>query len=80
MKENKKIRFGNAAQKILLYALPILIVLALALTLYVARLESSDLLRERQTVIFALETISRFIFCISLGTVLADYAEKKTSD
>lgn len=79
MKENKKIRFGNTAQKVLMYALPVLITLALSLTLYVARLDGNAFLKERQTIVLALETISRFSVCVAVGTVLADYAEKKTS-
>ena len=79
MKEKNRIRLGNAARKILLSALPFMIFLALSLTVYVARLDGDALLKERQTVLLALETISRFAVCLSLGTVLADYAEKKTA-
>lgn len=78
MKEKQNIRLGSTARGILLFALPFMILLALALMLYVAGLDGVGLLKERPTVLLALETISRFAVCISLGTVLADYAEKKT--
>ena len=80
MKEKLNIRLGNTATKILLSALPFMIFIALALTIYVFRLDATSLMKERQTVLFALETISRLSVCISIATILADYAEKRTSD
>jgi hypothetical protein len=80
MKEKTNIRLGKTATRILLTTLPIMIFIALALTLYVFRLDGDALMKERQTVILALETISRLAVCISVGTILADYAEKRTSD
>ena len=80
MKEKINIRLGKTATRILLTTLPVMIFIALALTLYVFRLDGDALMKERQTVILALETISRLAVCISVGTILADYAEKRTSD
>jgi hypothetical protein len=80
MKEKINIRLGKTATRILLTTLPVMIFIALALTLYVFRLDSDALMKERQTVMLALETISRLAVCISVGTILADYAEKRTSD
>ena len=79
MNEKKTMHFGKNAQRILLYSLPFMIFLAFALTLYVARLNGAELLNQRETVLYALETISRFSLCLALGTVLADYAEKRTA-
>ena len=80
MKEKINIRLGKTAMRILLTTLPVMIFIALALTLYVFRLDGDALMKERQTVMLALETISRLAVCISVGTILADYAEKRTSD
>ena len=80
MKEKINIRLGKTATRILLTTLPVMIFIALALTLYVFRLDGDALMKERQTVMLALETISRLAVCISVGTILADYAEKRTSD
>ena len=80
MKEKINIRLGKTATRILLTTLPVMIFIALALTLYVFRLDGDALMKERQTVILALETISRLAVCISVGTILADYAEKRASD
>lgn len=80
MKEKINIRLGKTATKILLTTLPVMIFIALALTLYVFRLDGDALMKERQTVILALETISRLAVCITVGTILADYAEKRASD
>ena len=80
MKEKINIRLGKTATRILLTTLPVMILIALALTLYVFRLDGDALMKERQTVILALETISRLAVCISVGTILADYAEKRASD
>jgi hypothetical protein len=74
------IRFGKNAQKILLYTMPVIILLALALTIYVARLDGAALLKERNSIVLVLETISRICVCLALGTVLADYAERKTKE
>ena len=80
MKEKINIRLGKTATRILLTTLPVMIFIALALTLYVFRLDGDALMKERQTVMLALETISRLAVCISVGTILADYAEKRTSN
>ena len=80
MKEKINIRLGKTATRILLTTLPVMIFIALALTLYVFRLDGDALMKERQTVMLALETISRLAVCISVGTILADYAEKRASD
>lgn len=80
MKEKINIRLGKTATRILLTTLPVMIFIAFALTLYVFRLDGDALMKERQTVMLALETISRLAVCISVGTILADYAEKRTSD
>jgi hypothetical protein len=80
MKEKINIRLGKTATRILLTTLPVMIFIALALTLYVFRLDGDALMKERQTIMLALETISRLAVCISVGTILADYAEKRTSD
>ena len=80
MKEKINIRLGKTATKILLTTLPVMILIALALNLYVFRLDGDALMKERQTVILALETISRLAVCITVGTILADYAEKRASD
>lgn len=77
MKEKKKLRLGKNAQKVLLYALPLMIFLALSLTVYVARLDGADFLNQRENIVLALETVSRLILCLALGTVLTDYAEKR---
>ena len=80
MKEKITIRFGKKAQTLLLYALPVMILIALALTLYVSRLDGIALLKQRESIVFMLETVSRFCVCLALGTVLTDYAEKKTAE
>ena len=79
MKEKKKLTFGKNAQALLLYALPFMIFLALMLTLYVMRLDGHSLIRERETVILYIETVSRLCVCLALGTVLTDYAEKRSA-
>ena len=78
MKEKKKIRLGKNAQRVLLYALPLMIFTALSLTVYVARLDAADFLNQRENILLALETVSRLILCLALGTVLTDYAEKRS--
>lgn len=80
MKDKRKIHLGQAARKLLLIALPFMIFLALSLTVCVASLDGETLLKERQTIFLVLETISRFAVCVSLGTVLTDYAEKRTAN
>ena len=80
MKETKKLTLGNAAQKLLLRALPFMIFSALALTVFVARADAVTLLNQRESILLFLETISRLALCLTLGTVLTDYAEKKTSE
>ena len=79
MKTNKTIRFGKAAQNILLYSLPFMIFFSFMLTLYIARLDGIEFLNQRETILFSLETLSRISLCLAIGTVLADDAEKKTA-
>lgn len=72
----KKICFpGVRAQKILLVCLPLMILAALLLTVYVARMDGTALIRSRETVWLFLETMGRALVCLSLGCVLADLAE-----
>jgi len=68
---------GKNAQRVLLFSLPLLVFAAFALTLYVAHPGSAAAVRESETVLLYLETLSRVCVCVALGTVLADYAEKK---
>ena len=79
MKKTEKLRLGNAAQKLLLRALPFMILLALALTVFVVRSDAATLLNQREAILLFLETISRLVLCLALGTVLTDYAEKRTA-
>ena len=79
MKKKTTFRFGKNAQKVLLFSLPLLVFAAYALTLYVALLDGTALVKESETVISCLETLSRLCLCVALGTVLADYAERKKS-
>ena len=80
MKE-QKIRFpGKAAQKFLLRTLPIMILLAFLLLSYVISTDGATLLQEQEKVLLFLETIGRIAVCLGLGTVLTDYAEKRTSE
>ena len=79
MKEKKNVLLGRNAQKILLYSLPLMIFLAFALTLHIARLDSHIFLQQREIILLSLTTISRLSFCLALGTVLADYAEKRSA-
>ena len=77
MEKLKTFKFGKNAQKVLLFGLPLMVFAAFALTVGVALADSATLVRERETVFMLLETVSRMCFCLALGTVLADYAEKK---
>lgn len=77
MRKEKTFKLGKNAQKILLYTLPLLVFAAFALTLYVALPDSTALVREKETVLLFLETISRSCVCVALATVLTDYAERK---
>ena len=79
MKEKIKFRLGKNAQRILLVALPVMIALSFGLTLHIARLDGIAVLCQREAILFSLETLSRISVCIALGTVLSDYAEKRTS-
>ncbi len=78
MKEKKNFQLGRLAQKILLLTLPFMIFSAFMLTLYIARLDGTEFLHQREWILLSLETISRISFCLAFGTVLADYAEKRT--
>ncbi|MBQ3490357.1 MAG: hypothetical protein IJA86_07190 [Clostridia bacterium] len=77
MEKKKTFGLGKRAQKVLLFSLPLMVFFAFALMLYAALLDGMTLLRERETVIMLLETVSRISVCVALGTVLADYAERK---
>ena len=79
MKEKKICFPGKAAQIFLLRTLPFMILLAFLLTAYVISADGATLLQERETVLLFLETIGRATVCLGLGTVLTDYAEKRTS-
>ncbi|MBE6665799.1 MAG: hypothetical protein E7603_06235 [Ruminococcaceae bacterium] len=79
MEKLKTFKFGKNAQKVLLFGLPLMVFAAFALTVGVALADSATLVRERETVFMLLETVSRMCFCLALGTVLADYAEKKSA-
>ena len=78
MKKRKPFQWGENARRLMLSVLPIMIFLAFLLTLYVARLDGVSFLQQKETVWLALETLSRLLFCLGLGTVAMDYAEKKT--
>jgi hypothetical protein len=78
MKEKKTFRFGKKAQAILLFALPVMIIFSFGLTLYIAHLDSITFLDQRDSILLILETFSRIFVCLALGTILSDYAEKKT--
>jgi hypothetical protein len=69
---------GAHAQKVLLYALPFMIVLAFALAAYIASLAPNEIALKREWILLMFETMSRLFFCISVATVLADIAERKT--
>lgn len=77
MTEKKTFRFGKNAQKILLLTLPIMIFLSFVFTLHIARLDSIAFSGQKEFIFLSLETLSRISVCIALGTVLADYAEKR---
>ena len=77
MKEQQTFRFGKNAQKILLLALPVMIFLSFGFMLYIARLDSVAFVNQKEIILLSLETLSRFSVCLALGTVLADYAEKR---
>ena len=77
MEKKKGFRLGKNAQRVLRYSLPLLVFSAFALTLYVSVPNGVSWVRERETVILLRETLSRGCFCVALGTVLADYAERK---
>lgn len=79
MEKIKNFRLGKNAQKVLLFCLPLMVFAAFALTVGIALADSMTLVKERETIIVLLETFSRMCFCLALGTVLADYAEKKTA-
>ena len=70
--EKKSFRLGKNAQKVLLFSLPLLVFFAFALTLYVGLSDAATLIRE-------METLSRFLVCLALGMIFADYAEKKSA-
>ena len=78
MKEKKRFYWGKKACKLLHYTLPLMILPAFILTLYIARLDGTVLLRQREAILLSLETLSRLSVCLALAAVLADYAEKKT--
>ena len=77
MEKKKGFRLGKNARRVLRYSLPLLVFSAYALTLYVAVPNGVSLTRDSATIVLLLETLSRACFCVALGTVLADYAERK---
>ncbi|MBR5187869.1 MAG: hypothetical protein IKW18_05305 [Clostridia bacterium] len=77
--EKKSFRLGKNAQKVLLFSLPLLVFFAFALTLYVGLSDAATLIREREMIFALLETLSRFLVCLALGMIFADYAEKKSA-
>ena len=77
MEKKRTFRFGKNAQRILRFSLPIIVFLAFALTVYVGLPESIAPFRERETIFWILETISRLFVCLTLSVILTDYAEKK---
>ena len=79
MEKIKGFKLGKNAQRVLLFGLPLMVFLAFALTVGVALTDSMTLIRERETVYMLLETVSRMLLCLALGTVLADYTEKKNA-
>ena len=79
MKEKKTFTLGKKAKSLLHHTLPFMILLAFMLTLYVVKLDGTALMKERETVILYLETVSRLCVCLTLGTVLTDYAEKRAA-
>ena len=79
MEKNKKnFVLGIKAQRVLTRALPFMIFPALLLTVFFAAADGTTLISERESILLYLETLSRLAVCLSLGTVLADYAERKT--
>ena len=78
--ENKKRILGHYAEKVLRYTLPFMVFFAFALTIYVARLDVAAFICAEETILLLLATLGRLFVCISLATILADIAEKKTQN
>ncbi|MBQ8496518.1 MAG: hypothetical protein IJ489_03565 [Clostridia bacterium] len=78
--ENKKRTLGIYARRVLLYTLPLMVFFTFALTVYVARLDVAAFMHQEEMILLLLSTLGRLLFCISLGAVLADIAERKTKD
>ena len=74
----KKIYLGNYARRVLSNALPFMTFLAFVLTVYVARLDATDVMQQKENILLFLETLGRLSFCLALGAVLADIAERRT--
>ena len=75
----KSFRLGKNAQKVLLFSLPLLVFFAFALTVYVGLSDGAALILEREMIFALLEMIGRFLVCLALGMIFADYAEKKSA-
>ena len=78
MQEKRCRLFGNFAQKVLLMGLPVLILGAFALAIWLSSMDGTFLIKHSATIRLYLETISRAMVCLAIGTVLADIAERKT--
>ena len=74
----KKTYLGNYARKVLEYTLPFMIFFAFALTVYVAKLDAIDVMLQKENILLFLATLGRLSFCLALGAVLADIAERRT--
>ena len=78
MQEKRNGLFGAFAQKVLLIGLPFLVLSAFALVICLSTMDSIHLMKHSETIRLYLETISRAMVCLTIGTVLADIAERKT--
>ena len=73
----KKIVFGKRASKILLFALPCLVISAFVIMVYVIRLDAVSLIHEKENIVMAMEFLSKFCVCLTVGAILTDIAERK---
>ncbi len=77
MKRINRWFLGEYAKKVLLFTLPFIIFQALCLVLFIAKLDTLDLMREQETVSLFLETIGRCVVCLTGGCLILDYMEKR---
>ena len=77
MEKRKRFHLCKGARLVLLVCLPMLVMQALFLTLYIAELDGASVLRESETIHAFLETIARSLVFAVGGTLLLDYLEKK---